>query len=74
LRPSPPPTADEKIALYLAHRSLLVLEADPDRHTIAAHAKDGVTRYAEGDTFEHPAVPWLRFELAPLFADLEVPR
>ena len=66
--------ADEKIALYLAQGSRLVLEFDPERRSIAAHAEDGVTLYAEGDFFEHPAVPWLRFEIAPLFADLEFPR
>jgi Uma2 family endonuclease len=66
--------ADEKIALYLKHGSLLVLEVDPERYTIAAHARDGTTTFEARDAFEHDSVPWLRFEVAPLFADLEVPR
>jgi Uma2 family endonuclease len=66
--------ADEKIALYLKHGSSLVLEVDPDRYAIVAHARDGVTTFGERDTFAHDAVPWLRFDIAPLFADLEFPR
>lgn len=66
--------ADEKIALYIRHGSLLVLEVDPDRYTITAHACDGVTTFGERDAFAHDVVPWLRFDVAPLFADLEFPR
>jgi hypothetical protein len=58
----------------LAHGSLLVLEFDPDKHCVIAHANDGVATFGERKTFEHPAVPWLRFEIAPLFAGLEFPR
>jgi Uma2 family endonuclease len=64
----------EKIALYLKHGTALVLEVDPDRHRIVAHAADGILSYGERDVFLHDAVPWLRFEIAPLFADLEFPR
>jgi len=66
--------ADEKVALYLRHGSLLVLEVDPERYTITAYARDGITTFAESDTFAHAAAPWLRFDVAPLFADLEFPR
>ena len=38
--------ADEKIALYLKHGASLVLEVDPDRYTIVAHARDSVTTLA----------------------------
>jgi Uma2 family endonuclease len=66
--------ADEKNAIYLKHGSLLVLEVDPDRYTIVAHAIDGITTFGKDDTFAHQAAPWLSFDLAPLFADLEFPR
>ena len=66
--------ADEKIALYLKHGSLLVLEIDPERYGIAAHARDGVTTFGSTGIFEHAAVPWLRFDIAPLFENLEFPR
>ena len=65
---------DEKVALYLKHGSKLVLEVDPDGYTIAAHARDGVTTFGTDDSFAHDATPWLRFDVAPLFADLEFPR
>ena len=66
--------ADEKIALYLKHGSALVLEIDPEKRCIVAHARDGVRTYGQSEVFEHTAVPWLRFEIAPLFADLDFPR
>jgi Uma2 family endonuclease len=66
--------ADEKIALYLEHGSRLVLEVDADRRVIVAHSRDGVRVYGERERFEHPAVPWLRFAIAPLFAGLDFPR
>jgi Uma2 family endonuclease len=66
--------ADEKIALYLKHGSALVVEVDPDRYTITAHARDGITTFGATDTFAHDALPWLKFKTAPLFADLEFPR
>jgi Uma2 family endonuclease len=66
--------ADEKIALYLKHGSLLVLEVDPERYTIGAHAGDGFRIFGERDVLSHAAAPWLLFDVAPLFADLEFPR
>lgn len=66
--------ADEKVSLYLKNGSLLVLEVDPERSTIAAHGRDGVTTFGRRDAFAHPAVSWMRFDIAPLFADLEFPR
>jgi hypothetical protein len=36
-------------------------------------ARDGaaVRTYGSGEYFEHAAVPWLRFEVAEAFADLD---
>lgn len=60
-----------KIARYLATGSVLVIEVDPARRTLDAHSADGVARFSNEDTFESRALPWLRFELAPLFARLD---
>ena len=61
-----------KIERYLRTGSVLVLVADPDKRTIAAHDSGGVRNYAAGDHFEHSAVPWLRFDVAVIFAKLDL--
>jgi Uma2 family endonuclease len=60
-----------KIARYLACETSLVLDADPSSRSLEAHAKDGVRTYRTSDRFEHPAVPWLAFDVAEAFAGLE---
>ena len=62
---------ETKIARYLACGTLLVLDVDPATRTIVAHAAGGTQRYVTGDRFEHPAVPWLLFDVAESFADLD---
>jgi len=64
---------DHKIALYLSHGSLLVLDVDPLERTIRVHNRDGAKLLREGDRFEHPAVPWLRFDVREAFEDLDIP-
>jgi Uma2 family endonuclease len=61
-----------KIAQYLEAGSGLVLDVDPKRRLIRAIAPgmDELTFGAE-EAFAHPAVPWLRFETAEAFADLD---
>jgi Uma2 family endonuclease len=61
-----------KIERYLQTGSVLVLVADPDTRTIVAHDAHGVRNYATGDTFEHSAVPWLAFDVAIIFAKLDL--
>lgn len=61
-----------KIERYLQTGSVLVLVADPDKRTIAAHGADGTRNYAAGDRFGQPAVPWLVFEVAVIFAKLDL--
>ena len=61
-----------KIERYLQTGSVLVLVADPDKRTIVAHGTDGTRDYSSGDRFEHPAVPWLVFEVAAIFAKLDL--
>lgn len=60
-----------KIARYLACGSALVLDADPKTRRIEAYAKDGERTYMAGETFEHPAAPWLVFQVDEAFFGLE---
>ena len=61
-----------KIARYLATGSVLVLDVNPTTRTIVAHDGRSVRRYEKGERFEHPAFDWLRFDVAEVFADLDV--
>jgi Uma2 family endonuclease len=61
----------KKIARYLATGSVLALDVDPKTRRITAHAADGVREYTTGDRFEHPALPWLQFDVDAVFADLD---
>jgi Uma2 family endonuclease len=62
---------DLKIARYLATGAVLVLDVDPYARTIVAHDASAIRTYEAGERFEHPALPWLRFEVAEAFADLD---
>lgn len=62
-----------KIVKYLAAGALLVLDVDPATRRVVAHARDGVRYFSQSDSFEHPAVPWLRFAIGELFAELDEP-
>jgi Uma2 family endonuclease len=62
-----------KTAQYLEAGSDLVLDVHPEARIIRAFAPGLNERtFAAGMTFEHPAVPWLRFEVAEAFADLDL--
>jgi Uma2 family endonuclease len=62
-----------KTAQYLEAGSDLVLDVDPEARVIRAIAPGTDERtFAAGETFAHPAVPWLQFEVAEAFADLDV--
>jgi Uma2 family endonuclease len=60
-----------KIARYLATGAVLVLDVDPHARTIVAHDGGALRTYKTGESFEHPAMPWLRFDVAEAFADLD---
>jgi Uma2 family endonuclease len=62
---------NEKIARYLATGAILVLDVNPHARTIVAHDASGVRTYPTVERFEHPAMPWLRFDVAEAFADLD---
>jgi Uma2 family endonuclease len=70
----PPRRCAEKVALYLKNGSLLVLDVDFETKRITAHSRDGVKIFSEGDIFEHAAAPWLRFNVARIFANLDFKR
>ncbi len=65
----------KKIAVYLMHGAQLVLDIDPADRMVHAHAPGTGTRsFRTLDTFEHPHTPWLRFDVAELFVDIDLPR
>jgi Uma2 family endonuclease len=68
---SRPGLRDRKTARYLATGAVLVLDVDPAKRAIVAHGLDGVRSYGNGERFEHPAAPWLVFEVSEAFADLD---
>jgi Uma2 family endonuclease len=61
----------KKIARYLATGSVLALDVDPKSRRIIAHAADGIREYGIGDHFEHPALPWLQFDVMDVFMELD---
>jgi Uma2 family endonuclease len=61
----------EKIRRYLGSGSVLVLDVDARNRRIHAYSADGVREYDSDSTFEHAAAPWLRFEIADAFTDLD---
>jgi Uma2 family endonuclease len=63
---------ERKIAKYLACGTRLVLDVDPNARSIVAHRADGVVRrFERDDEFEDEAFPWLRFEVAEAFNELD---
>ncbi len=63
-----------KIAGYLAHGTTGACDVDPGERTLTAHFADGrVVALASGDRFADDVVPWLAFDLAELFSDLDIP-
>ena len=61
----------KKIARYLATGSVLALDVDPKTRRIIAHDADGTREYTVGERFEHPALPWLKFDVDAIFAELD---
>lgn len=61
----------EKVALYLAKGTLLVLDVVPSERAVVAYAAEGQRRYESGETFEHPAVAWLRVSVSEAFENLD---
>jgi Uma2 family endonuclease len=67
-----PGIRDWKRTKYVEAGCDLVLDVDPERRTIRAFAPGSDERtFVRGETFQHPAAPWLRFEVAEAFSDLD---
>lgn len=60
-----------KIAKYLACGCALVLDVDPSTRRIEAYSKDATQVFVTGERFEHPAAPWLVFDVSDAFVGLE---
>lgn len=64
----------KKIEQYLVHGARLVLDVDPAARIVHAYSSDSVRTYGKGERFECASFPWLHFDVAELFATLEIPR
>lgn len=62
---------EEKIRRYLAWGCPLVLDVDPQGRAIIAHDENGTVTFMQAEHFDHPAVPWLRFEVREVFSKLD---
>ena len=63
-----------KIELYLTHGSQVVLDVDRLERTIMVYATgQEPTVLRVGDRFAHDAVPWLSFDVAEVFSNLDIP-
>jgi Uma2 family endonuclease len=67
-----PAFAAEKVVRYLRTGAVLVLDVDPIKRLMFAHSAAGVLTFGEGDRFTHEAAPWLSFDVAELFGDLDL--
>jgi Uma2 family endonuclease len=63
---------ERKRKKYLACGTTLVLDIDPHARSITAYASSLAPRtFVAGEDFEHPAFPWLRFQVSEIFAGLD---
>ncbi len=67
-----PAFAAEKIERYLRTGSVLVLDVDPVKRLVFAHSAGGVHTFLESDRFAQEAAPWLSFDIAELFSDIDL--
>jgi Uma2 family endonuclease len=67
-----PAFAAEKIVRYLRTGAVLALGVDPIRRAVFAHSASGVHTFVESDRFTHEAAPWLLFDVAELFSDIDL--
>jgi Uma2 family endonuclease len=59
-----------KTARYLATGSRIVLDVDPKARAIHVHDASGTQTLMQRDRFSDPRFPWLEFDVAEVFADL----
>lgn len=60
-----------KIARYLSTGSMMVLDVDPAARCITAHCVSGHRTFTSSESFAHDAFPWLTFDVAAIFRDLD---
>ena len=61
----------KKIARYLSTGAQIVFDVDPRTRTIYVHDSTGTHALARGDRFSDTRFPWLTFDVAEVFADLD---
>lgn len=62
---------EEKQRRYLATGALLVLDVDPTNRTIGAYTQHGRAHFTREQQYRDASFPWLHFDVADVFADLE---
>ncbi len=62
-----------KTDLYLGHGCALSLDVDPETRTIVASDLEGNRQFGSGERFSRKSVPWLVFDVAEAFEDLDMP-
>ncbi|MGH7737548.1 MAG: Uma2 family endonuclease [Candidatus Tyrphobacter sp.] len=60
-----------KVARYLNTGAALVLDVDPAARSIDVHDATGVRTLHSDDAFSDARFPWLAFDVAEVFADLD---
>ena len=60
-----------KIRAYLKTGTLLVLDVLPEQRRIITYERDAMHEFGQDETFALESIPWLRFDVAEAFADLE---
>jgi len=67
-----PAFAAEKIKRYLGTGAVLVLDVDAVKRVAIAHSAGSVRTFHASDRFTHEAAPWLAFDVAELFSDIDL--
>lgn len=62
---------EQKIARYLATGSCVVFDVDPSLRIVHAHAAEGVMTFSSADRYADACFPWLQFDVAEIFSDLD---
>ena len=60
---------EEKIRVYLASGSRVVIIVEPKSTSLTVHDRSGIRQCHAADTFEHPALAGFKMRVADIFAD-----
>lgn len=64
----------DKVATLVRAGTDVVVVVDPRKRTVTTTDRDGTRTFADGDVFEHSALPQFTFAIAEMFAVLELRR